>query len=215
MKEKLVSLGLTEELAQKVVDNFGTVIDGVYVTKERFNEVNSELATTKKTLSERDKQLADLKNDENSNEELKKKISELEASNKKQAKEAADALAAERKSNAIKMELIGKVHNADITMNLLKMDNIVMDDNGKVKSGLKEQLDDLKKSDSYLFIPEDGKGNNQSGNPDPYVKGATPKDGEGGSPSNLTKGEQFAKSLAANHNEAIKNSADSIYFGEK
>ena len=197
MKEKLVSLGLTEELAQKVVDNFGTVIDGVYVTKERFNEVNSELATTKKTLSERDKQLADLKNDENSNEELKKKIQELETSNKKAAKEAADALAAERKSNAIKMELIGKVHNADITMNLLK-------------------LDDLKKSDSYLFIPEDGnKGNNQSGNPDPYVKGATPKDGEGGSPSNLTKGEQFAKSLAANHNEAIKNSADSIYFGEK
>ena len=47
-----------------------------------------------------------------------------------------------------------------------------------------------------------------------YVKGATPKDGEGGKPSNLSKGEQFAKSLAANHNEAIKNSADSIYFGE-
>jgi len=214
MKEKLVSLGLTEELAQKVVDNFGTVIDGVYVTKERFNEVNNELSSTKKTLSERDKQLADLKNDENSNEELKKKIQELETSNKKAAKEAADALAAERKSNAIKLELIGKVHNADITMNLLKMDNIVMDDNGKVKSGLKEQLDDLKKSDSYLFIPEDGKGNNQGSNPDPYVKGATPKDGEGGSPSNLTKGEQFAKSLAANHNEAVKNSADSIYFGE-
>lgn len=215
MKEKLVSLGLTEELAQKVVDNFGTVIDGVYVTKERFNEVNNELNTTKKTLSERDKQLADLKNDENSNEELKKKITELEASNKKQAKEAADALAAERKSNAIKLELIGKVHNADITMNLLKMDNIVMDENGKVKSGLKEQLDDLKKSDSYLFIPEDNSnGNNQGSNPEPYVKGATPKDGEGGKPSNLSKGEQFAKSLAANHNEAIKNSANSIYFGE-
>lgn len=215
MKEKLVNLGLTEELAQKVVDNFGTVIDGVYVTKERFNEVNNELNTAKKTISDRDKQIADLKNDENSNEELKNKITELEKQNKEAAKEAEKALAAERKSNSIKLELIGKVHNPDITMNLLKMDNIVMDDNGKVKSGLKEQLDDLKKSDSYLFIPEDNnKGNNQGSNPEPYVKGATPKDGEGGQPSNLTKGEQFAKSLAANHNEAIKSSADSIYFGE-
>lgn len=214
MKEKLVSLGLTEELAQKVVDNFGTVIDGVYVTKERFNEVNSELTTAKKTISDRDKQIADLKDDENSNEELKKKIQELEKSNKEAAKEAEKAIAAERKSNAIKLELIGKVHNSDVTMNLLKLDNIVMGDDGKVKSGLKEQLDDLRKSDSYLFIPEDNKGSNQSGNPEPYVKGATPKDGEGGTPSNLTKGEQFAKSLAANHNDAIKNSADSIYFGE-
>ena len=37
-----------------------------------------------------------------------------------------------------------------------------MDENGKVKSGLKEQLDDLKKSDSYLFIPEDNNNGNKS-----------------------------------------------------
>lgn len=213
MKDKLVKLGLSEELAQKVVDNFGDVVDGVYVTKERFNEVNKELKQANETIKERDSQLDKLKNDNESNEDLKKTIQDLQKANK-EAKEKADAdLAAERKSNAIKLELIGKVHNADITMSQLKLDEIVMDENGKVKSGLKEQLASLKKTDSYLFIPEDNSNNNNQ-NPQSYVKGATPKDGEGAQPTNLSPGEQFAKNLAKGHNEAIKSSAESVYFGE-
>lgn len=212
MKEKLVKLGLSDELAQKVVDNFGDVVDGVYVTKERFNEINTELKQAKETIKERDGQIADLKNDESSSEELKKKISELEKANKDAATEAEKKLAAERKSNAIKLELIGKVHNPDVVMNMINMDNIIMDENGKVKSGLKETLKDLEKSDSYLFIPED-KGNNNNQNAQPFVKGATPKDGEGAQPTNLTPGELFAKNLAVNANEAAKASVDSTYFG--
>ena len=63
MKDKLIKLGLTDELAQKVVDNFGDVIDGIYVTKERFNEVNNELKSAKDTIKERDTQLEKLQND--------------------------------------------------------------------------------------------------------------------------------------------------------
>ena len=37
MKDKLIKLGLTDELAQKVIDNFGDVIDGEYIPKQRFN----------------------------------------------------------------------------------------------------------------------------------------------------------------------------------
>lgn len=215
MKDKLIKLGLSEELAQKVVDNFGDVVDGVYVTKERFNEVNKELKQANETIKERDGQLDKLKNDNESNEDLKKTIQDLQKANK-EAKEKADAdLAAERKSNAIKMELIGKVHNADITMGQLKLDEIVMDENGKVKSGLKEQLASLKKTDSYLFIPEDNGSNNNNQGTQLYIKGATPKEGEGAPAGNLSKAELFAKSLASNHNEAIKSSAESVYFGEK
>ncbi|MGM9543507.1 MAG: phage scaffolding protein [Romboutsia timonensis] len=214
MKDKLVKLGLSEELAQKVVDNFGDVVDGVYVTKERFNEVNTELKKANETIKERDGQLEKLKNDNESNDDLKKTIQDLQKANK-EAKEKADAeLAAERKSNAIKMELIGKVHNADITMSQLKLDEIVMDENGKVKSGLKEQLASLKKTDGYLFIPEDNGSNNNNQGAQPYVKGATPKDGEGAPQGNLSAGELFAKNLAKGHNEAIKNSVESTYFGE-
>lgn len=213
MKDKLVKLGLSDELAQKVVDNFGDVVDGVYVTKERFNEVNKELKQANETIKERDSQLETLKTNNESNEDLKKTIQDLQKANK-DAKEAADkALAAERKSNAIKLELMGKVHNTDITMSQLNLDEIVMDESGKVKSGLKEQLAGLKKTDSYLFIPEDNNTNNNQ-NAQAYVKGATPKDGEGAPQTNLSAGELFAKNLAKGHNEAIKNSADSVYFGE-
>lgn len=213
MKDKLVKLGLSDELAQKVVDNLGTVLDGVYVTKERFNEVNNELKQANETIKERDSQLDKLKTDNESNEDLKKTIQDLQKANK-DAKEAADkALAEERKSNAIKLELMGKVHNADITMSQLKLDEIIMDDNGKVKSGLKEQLASLKKTDSYLFIPEDNGSNNNQG-AQPFVKGATPKDGEGAPQTNLTAGELFAKNLAKGYNDAIKSSAESVYFGE-
>lgn len=214
MKEKLVKLGLTDELAQKVVDNFGDVIDGIYVTKERFNEVNKELKQAKETVTERDKQLEKLKKDNESNEDLKKTIQDLQEANKTAKEEADKALAAERKSNAIKLELMGKVHNPAITMNLLKMDEVIMNEDGTVKSGLKEQLKALEKTDNYLFIPQGDNNNNQNVNTNPYVKGATPKDGEGAPQTNLSKAEQFAKNLAKDRNEAFKVAADSVYFGE-
>ena len=213
MKDKLVKLGLSDELAQKVVDNFGDVVDGVYVTKERFNQVNSELKQANETIKERDSQLEKLKDDNESNEDLKKTIQDLQKANADAKKEAEKQLAAERKSNAIKLELMGQVHNADITMSKLNIDEIVMDESGKVKSGLKEQLASLKKTDSYLFIPED-KGSNNNQNVNPFVKGATPKDGEGAPQTNLSAGEVFAKNLAKGRNEAIKTSAESVYFGE-
>lgn len=212
MKEKLVKIGLTEELAEKVLDNFGDIIDGNYITKERFNEINKEKKLLEDTVAERDKQLQTLKDTKLDKEELERKINELQEANKTAKEEADKTLAAERKTNAIKLELIGKVHNPNVVMNMLNLDSILMDENGKVKSGLKESLKDLQKTDSYLFIEESG--NNQVSNADPYVKGATPKDGEAGKPNTLSKGEEFAKSLAANHNASLKNSADSIYFGE-
>lgn len=213
MKDKLIKLGLTEEQAQKIIDNFGDIVDGHYVTKERFNEVNSELKTANATIKERDTQIADLKNDEESTEALKTKINELEKSNKEAAKKAQAELAAEKKSNAIKLELMGKVHNTDITMSQLNMNNIHLDDNGKVLSGLKEQLEALKKTDSYLFVPEKTDGDGDGG-VKPFVKGATPKDGDPVPPTNLSKGEQFAKSLAKQNSENAKQSAENIYFGE-
>ena len=70
MKDKLVKLGLSDELAQKVIDNFGDIVDGVYVTKERFNEVNKEKKNLETQLGKRDKQLEDLKKNNESNEDL-------------------------------------------------------------------------------------------------------------------------------------------------
>ena len=212
MKDKLIKLGLTDELAQKVVDNFGDVIDGIYVSKERFNEVNNELKSAKDTIKERDTQLEKLQNDNDSNEELKKQIADLKKANADAAKEAENKLNAERKSNAVKLELSGKVHNVSVAMSLLKMDDIVMTEDGKVKSGLNEQLKDLQKSDSYLFITDNGNNGNNPNNTT-VVKGASPKNGDQGTPSTDTADVAFAKSLASKQNESIKASAENVYFG--
>lgn len=212
MKDKLIKLGLTDELAQKVVDNFGDVIDGIYVTKERFNEVNNELKSAKDTIKERDTQLEKLQNDNDSNEHLKKQIADLKKANADAAKEAENKLNAERKSNAVKLELSGKVHNVSVAMSLLKMDDIVMTEDGKVKSGLNEQLKDLQKSDGYLFITDNGNNGNNPNNTT-VVKGASPKNGDQGTPSTDTADVAFAKSLASKQNESIKASAENVYFG--
>lgn len=212
MKDKLIKLGLTDELAQKVVDNFRDVIDGIYVTKERFNEVNNELKSAKDTIKERDTQLEKLQNDNASNEDLKKQIADLKKANADAAKEAENKLNAERKSNAVKLELSGKVHNVSVAMSLLKMDDIVMTEDGKVKSGLNEQLKDLQKSDGYLFITDNGNNGNNPNNTT-VVKGASPKNGDQGTPSTDTADVAFAKSLASKQNESIKASVENVYFG--
>lgn len=212
MKDKLIKLGLTDELAQKVVDNFGDIIDGIYVTKERFNEVNNELKSAKDTIKERDTQLEKLQNDNASNEDLKKQIADLKKANADAAKEAENKLNAERKSNAVKLELSGKVHNVSVAMSLLKMDDIVMTEDGKVKSGLNEQLKDLQKSDGYLFITDNGNNGNNPNNTT-VVKGASPKNGDQGTPSTDTADVAFAKSLASKQNESIKASVENVYFG--
>lgn len=145
--------------------------------------------------------------------ELKDVKESLDKANKDVDKQVQDALAKERKNYEIKMELKDKVHNVDITMGQLDLEKVVMDEKtGKIKSGLKEQLDDLKKSDGYLFIQNNNSNNNQ--NAQAYVKGATPRDGDGAQPTNLSAGELFAKNLAKGHNDAIKSSAESVYFGE-
>ena len=56
-KEKLMEWGLTEEQANKVMEG----LNGSFVTKARFNEVNTELSAAKKTIGERDAQLETLK----------------------------------------------------------------------------------------------------------------------------------------------------------
>ena len=145
--------------------------------------------------------------------ELKNAKESLDKINNDVDKQVQDALAKERKNYEIKMELKDKVHNVDITMGQLDLEKVVMDEKtGKIKSGLKEQLDDLKKSDGYLFIQNNNSNNNQ--NAQAYVKGATPRDGDGAQPTNLSAGELFAKNLAKGHNDAIKSSAESVYFGE-
>lgn len=207
MKEHLLKLGLTEEQADKVIENIGKIVDGQYVIKSRFNEVLQEKKSLETQLKERDVQLQELQQSEQVTEKLKEQITQLQNDNKLNSEKAAKELALERKSNAIKLELMNQVHNPDLVMKMLNMDDIMMTEEGTIKSGLKEAIAGLKKTDSYLF-----KDTQPNPKPEPFVKGATPKDGEGIDYSKLSTGEQLAITLAKGSNEASKTATSDIYF---
>lgn len=76
-KEDLIALGLSEELANKVVDKYGHLI-----TKTRLDEVIAERDTLKTQVSERDKQLKELEKAAGDNKELKDQIEKLQKDNK-------------------------------------------------------------------------------------------------------------------------------------
>ena len=88
-KEDLIAMGLTEEQAKKVMDS----LDGNFVTKARFNEINEENKTLKKSVSNRDKQLEDLKKSSGDNAALQQQISDLQKQNSDQQKAHDEELA--------------------------------------------------------------------------------------------------------------------------
>lgn len=168
--------------------------------------IDTIMAEHGKLVTKDKEKIQELKND------LKKAQDDLADANKDVDKKIQDALATEKKNFEVKMELKDQVHNVDIMMSQLDLEKVVMDENGKIKSGLKEQLDAIKKTDAFLF--KEPANNNNNGFNQAFIKGATPKNGEGAPQTNLSAGEAFAKSLAQGKNDAVKNSAESIYFGE-
>lgn len=76
-------------------------LDGDFVTKTRFNEVNEENKTLKQSVSDRDKQLNDLKKSSGDNAELKAQIEELQKKNTEQAKAHAAEMAQLKLDNAV------------------------------------------------------------------------------------------------------------------
>lgn len=145
-KEDLIAMGLTEDQAKKVMES----IDGNFVTKARFNEINEENKTLKQSVADRDKQLEDLKKSAVDNEKLQKQIKDLQDTNKAEAKKHADEMRELRLTNAIKLAVAGKVHDEDMAAALFDRSKLVLTEDGKV-AGLDEQLKNIKESKGFLF----------------------------------------------------------------
>lgn len=157
-KEKLIALGtalgitITDELAESILKYERETLDGNYVPKTRFDEVNEKNKTLTTQLSERDTSITQLKKDLE-DKPSKEKVEQLEQLLANKDKEHALQLAGEIKKVKIISEIAGKVHDNDLTVSLLNLDKITVEDNGTV-IGLKEQLDSLKQAKSFLFKSE-------------------------------------------------------------
>lgn len=146
-KEDLIAMGLTDEQAKKVMDS----LDGNFVTKARFNEVNEENKTLKKSVSDRDKQLEDLKKSSGDNAELKKQIETLQQQNADQKKAHDEEMAQLKLDNAIGAALTtAGAKNPKAVLALIDKAKVKLGDDGKL-TGWDEQLTAVQKSDSYLF----------------------------------------------------------------
>lgn len=154
-KEDLIAMGLTEEQAKKVMDS----LDGNYVTKTRFNEVNEENKTLKKSVSDRDKQLEDLKKSSGDNEELKKQIETLQQENANQKKAHEAEMTQLRLDNAIDAALTAAgAKNIKAVRALLDTSKVKVGEDGKL-TGFDDLLSAVQKSDSYLFAEKQQKQN--------------------------------------------------------
>ena len=148
-KESLKQLGLTDEQVESVWKG----LDGDYVTKTRFNEVNTELTTTKATLTERDGQLETLKKSTGDVEGLKKEIADLQEANKAKDNEHQAEIKQMKFDTALNSALVGsKARNPETVKPLLKefLEKAELD--GDSIKGLDSELKNLIEGDDTKFL---------------------------------------------------------------
>lgn len=96
-KEKLLEMGIAEDLADKILED----VNKDYVPSYRYKEVKDSLESLNSEISKRDKQIDGLKKLSGNKEELEAEINSLKEANKKAKEEAEENLKAIRKDNAI------------------------------------------------------------------------------------------------------------------
>jgi len=150
IKELLEKLGVSADKQEAGAAALREFLNGAYVPKSRFNEVNEEKNTLKAAVEGRDKQLEALKKATGDTDALKAQIKQLQDKNKADA-EASDAKFRElRLSSAIKLAVAQDAQDADIVAGLIDKSKIILGEDGKV-TGLEEQVKSLRESKAFLF----------------------------------------------------------------
>ncbi len=154
-KESLMAMGLTEEQATKVMEG----LNGSFVTKTRFNEVNEELKTAKATITERDGQLNALKTSGADAAALQAQITQLQADNAAKDQEHAAEIKKIRIENAVEKALTdAKAINPATVKPLLAafLEKADLDEDGTVR-GLADEIGKLAKAEGtgFLFKADD------------------------------------------------------------
>lgn len=152
-KEQLIAQGLTEAQADAVLKLHKEAIDGNYVPKATFEAERQKLKDANAQIEERDKQIKELGKFKGTAEELQAKVAELEEANKTSTQEYQKKLEELEKDYAIRAEIIDSVIDPEDVIPKLDKTLLVFKD-GKIVSGLKEQLDALKQSKPHYFKQE-------------------------------------------------------------
>lgn len=183
-KEELLALGVTEEQAQKIVEDQ----EKKFVPATQFNEMKEGKKALEAQLAARDRQLKDLQAKAGDNEELKQQIQSLQDANKEAEKKYKAELRQIALDNAIDKALTSAhARNNKAVRALLDMDGVDLDEDGKL-IGVAKQLKKLAEDEGtkFLFEAEDPAGGK------PKLAGMKPVNKDGGGDSGGSLGAQFA-----------------------
>ena len=150
ISEFLKSIGIPDDKVQDAEGKMKSYLDGDYVTKARFNELNESKKSLAEQITERDKQLKDLKKSVGDNEDLRKQIEDLQKANKEQKDAFDNQTKALRLDTAIKLAIADSAQDADIVSGLIDKNKLILGEDGKV-TGLTEQVEALKKDKAFLL----------------------------------------------------------------
>lgn len=207
-EEQLKALGLEADVITKVLKIHKDSIDGNYVPKATFEAERENVKTLKTQITERDTQITELTKFKGTNEELQKQLNDYKTKNEELKANSEKEIAKVKKENLLKFELKDQVIDVDDVLPKLNMDNIVFE-NDAIKSGLKEQLDDLRKSKPHYFAQQDDKNKNTGWKPF-----GTPPTESGKEPDKVAPDVDFAKQLAQAKNATVQASQKALetYF---
>jgi len=148
-KEQLIAMGLTDEQAGKVMES----LNGNFVTKARFNEVNTELKQAKDTLKERDEQLETLKKSSGDVDALNKKINDLQAENKAKDEQHQAEIKQLKFDTSLNAALAAaKARNPETVKPLLKAFLEKAELDGETIKGLDEEIQKLAAAEDTKFL---------------------------------------------------------------
>ena len=128
------------------------------VPKDKYNTLAETKTKLEKDIETRDTQLEELKKVDA--EGLQKQIETLQEENKTSKENYDKELKDLQLTNAVKLALNGKVHDEDLASQLIKKEELILSEDGKVV-GLDAQITSLKESKAFLFKEEDTNNNQQ------------------------------------------------------
>lgn len=155
-RDDLKEYGLSEEQINFVMAQNGKDVNAL---NDKINGLTSERDGLQKQIDDRDEQLTTLKKSAKDNEELQGQIKQLQEDNKTAKQNYQDQLAKQNKSFKIEGALRdAKAKNIKTVLPLIDTEKVSVNDDGSL-NGLSEQLDAVKKDNSFLFEADQSKSN--------------------------------------------------------
>lgn len=194
----LEAQGIEADKIDAIMAEHGKTVNPLKQDKEALQ---TEVDSYKEQITERDTQLEDLQGKVGSEEDLKATIESLKTANKEKDDERRRLLDSQKLDYEVRIALnTSGARNERAVKALLDLDTVKINEDGQL-TGLKEQLETLQESDSYLFTSSVEENDNSSDKKTDYVPGSTQGGNGGKTPQPGEVGASMADLIYGNEEE--------------